>query len=67
MSDRINYLTVTLAKDTRDDDCEPLINAIRMLKGVLDVTPNVASVADHCAVLRAKHEIREQIEKIVWD
>lgn len=67
MSDRIKGLTVTLRAGMRDDDAEHVINAIRMLKGVVDVTAHVADPGHYMAVVRAKNEIREKIDKIVWD
>ncbi len=41
MTDRIRHLTITLERDTRDDDCEVIIAALRMIKGVHSVTPHV--------------------------
>lgn len=37
MSDRYFALTVVLEQDIRDDDAEPLIAAIRQMRGVADV------------------------------
>jgi hypothetical protein len=63
MSDRINTITVLLEKDTRLDDCEAILTAIRMTKGVLKATPNVADARDWIAEERARHEIRKKL----WD
>lgn len=54
MSDRINALTVVLDRDIRDDDCEPMILAIQMIKGVLSVKPHVSQIEDHIAETRAE-------------
>jgi hypothetical protein len=63
MSDRINTITVLLEKDTRIDDCEAILTAIRMTKGVLKATPNVADARDWMAEERARHTIRKKL----WD
>lgn len=41
MTDRINQLTVILERDMRDDDVEGLMQAILLLRGVLNVRPIV--------------------------
>lgn len=61
MTDRYNALTVVLAADTRDDDAEYIINAIRMIRGVQTVTPHVASHADYIAYTRARAELRQRV------
>ena len=40
MTDRYNALTVILERDTREDDAQPLIDAIRQFRGVLKVEPH---------------------------
>lgn len=67
MSDRFNALTVVLDRDIRDADAEPLLNAIRMLKGVQSVTPRVADLGDHLAKERARREIEERLWKALRD
>jgi len=66
MSDRINAITVTLAKDIREDDAEPLLNAIRMLKGVMTVTPHVADHAAMMAEERARRELGDKILAVIY-
>lgn len=61
MTDRINYLTVALTEDIRDDDCAPLVAAIQMMKGVLKVEPNVVNNMAWLAESRAKHELTQKI------
>lgn len=63
MTDRYNAFVVILEKDIRDDDAEQIINAIKMVKGVLDVTPHIADPRDAIATTRAKQEIMERIVK----
>lgn len=61
MTDRINSLFVTLEKDIREDDCQALISAIGMLKGVLRVDANITDGNLWVAESRAKHELTAKI------
>lgn len=61
MSDRINALTVVLERDFRDDDCESILNAIRSIKGVASVEPNIVDSSDYVALQRARFELREKL------
>jgi hypothetical protein len=63
MTDRYNYLIVTFEKDMRDDEAQPIINAIRQIRNVLDVHPNVANATDMVAEIRA----RDAISNKLWD
>lgn len=53
MTDRYNSLLVVLEKNIRTDDAKPIIDAIRMVKGVLEVSGNVADPESHVAEVRA--------------
>lgn len=66
MTDRYNTLTVVLERDTRDDDAEALLNAIRMMKGVLTVEGNVSDVSAFAAEERAKRHWQEKIAEVLW-
>lgn len=66
MTDRLHALTVHLAEDIRDDDAEPLIAAILMLKGVSRVEPHVVDVEDHFARQRVRQELRQELIKVLW-
>lgn len=61
MTDRIKGLVVTFDKDYRDDDIEPLVSAIRMLRGVVDVSLSVADVDDHINRMRITTELRGKL------
>lgn len=63
MTDRVYALTVTLEKDTRTDDVEFIVNAIRAIRGVLDVTQMVADPGTYMAEMRAKRELADKL----WD
>ena len=47
MTDRIRVLTVVLDRDYRDDDVQEIVNAIKMTKGVADVTTTVVEGMDY--------------------
>jgi len=66
MTDRYHTLTVTLEKDTRDDDAEHLINAIQMMRGVLSVAGEVANMDTHMAEERARHELGQKILDVLY-
>jgi len=65
MTDRINGVFVTLETDIRIDDAEYLLNAIRMIRGVIDVTPNVSHPESHMAKVTAKMELEKKILKVL--
>lgn len=67
MTDRYNAVVVAFDRDIREDDAEAVINAIRMLKGVLTVTPNVSDLNTHVAEARAKHELAAKIYAAIND
>jgi len=66
MTDSYNTLTVVLENDIRTDDAIHLLNAIKMLKGVLAVNGNVSSPSDYMATERAKNTIRQQLKDVIW-
>jgi len=61
MTDRIVSLNVVLEREVREDDCESLVNAIKMLKGVLNVEKDVADIAFYTARSQAKLELMNEI------
>ena len=63
MTDRIKGLTVLLEPDKREDDAECIINAIRMIKGVVSVESHVADIDHHLAVDTARRELANKL----WD
>ena len=66
MTDRYHSLTVVLTSDVRTDDAESIINAIKMIKGVLSVTGLVANMESHMAELRAKDYFAEKLWQILY-
>ena len=67
MTDRYNYLTVVLEHDTRDDDAEGILSAIRHIVGVADVSGNVTDPMDYVAQTRARQELEEKLWKALRD
>jgi hypothetical protein len=65
MTDRYNALTVVLDHDIREDDAEPLINAIRCMKGVIKVKGNVADPDDYIARSQVKHELQMKLFELL--
>ena len=54
MTDRVMALTVLLEKDTREDDLDSLITAIRMLRNVSRVDKHIVSGEQALANYRAR-------------
>lgn len=65
MSDRIKGLTVTLRDDLRDDDAQPIIEAIKLLKGVVDVVKHVSNADHYMATRLAKVELSAKLWEIL--
>jgi len=65
MTDRYNALVVVLDRDIREDDAEHLINAIKMIKGVVDVTGNVSSPGEEATAVRIKRDMVEKMYGLI--
>jgi hypothetical protein len=65
MTDRIAALTVILEEDMRPDAMEPLRQAIKQLRGVLDVTGVCADPTLYIALQRARRELREELRGVL--
>ncbi len=66
MSDRYNAFTVVLKRDTRDDDAESILTALKMVKGVQSVTPNVSNIEAHIAEERVRQELGTKLWQILY-
>lgn len=64
MTDRIVSLTVVLDKEIREDDCQAVIDAIKMIKGVGHVTAEVADVEFYTARAQASLELYKRVSKL---
>lgn len=67
MTDRIASLTVVLDREYRDDDCQSIIDAIQMTKGVLKVTPEVVDIGHYTAKEQARMDLRQKIFNVFKD
>lgn len=61
MTDRVKGFVVTLEKDIRIDDVEPLMQAIRFMRGVANVEPSISNTDDAINQSRIKSELREKM------
>ncbi len=66
MTDRIHSVTVVLDKDIRIDDAEHLFNAIRMIRHVLSVTPNIVDSTSWMAEERANEAWRKKLHELIY-
>ena len=67
MTDRYHALTVVLAKDTRDDDAQALIEAIKQFRGVASVEPHVSDPALHTAEVRVRNDYHRRLLRVFED
>lgn len=66
MTDRYYALTVVLEKDIRDDDAQPLIDAIKQMRGVLDVAGEVSDLGNYVAESRVKSELGKKMWEVLY-
>ena len=65
MTDRIHSLAVVLDRDYRDDDVKSIIEAIKMIKGVLSVDENVSDFDTHTAICCARYDLKEKLQNFM--
>lgn len=63
MSDRVKGIIVTFESDIREDDAKEIINAILMIKGVLNVN---TSVRDHNDIMN-RERVRSEYKERLWN
>ena len=63
MTDRLNGVFVTFVEDIREDDAQRIIDAIKLIHGVIDVRGNVTNGSEWVANARA----REKPRRALWD
>ena len=61
MTERYKGFIVTLSDNIREDDAEAIINALRMIKGVADVSPVCANADDRIIRARVWHELTDKV------
>ncbi len=57
MTDRVKGITISLEQDVRTDDIEPILNAIRQIRGVADVDIIHTDMNDWLARSRVRSEL----------
>jgi len=65
MTDRVNGFFVTLDEDMRIDDAEAIMHAIRMVRRVADVSPNVTDPSDWVAKTRVRSELTKKLLDVI--
>lgn len=65
MTDHHSGYIVVLGSDLREDDAEYVINAIRMIKGVISVQQIISNPDTHVATERAKYELITKINMLL--
>lgn len=65
MTDKIHALTVALEVDMRSEDAEPLIAAIRMLRGVISVTTHISEPSLYVIENRVRHNLIEKLLEVM--
>ncbi len=65
MTQRLTSFLVTLTADTRTDDAAPILDAIRLLRGVCSVVPVEADHVSRCAEERAKYELQRKVLEVL--
>jgi len=63
MTDRLKGVWVIFDKDIREDDAQPIIDAIKQIRHVLSVKPSIADGSDYMARERVRMELSEKL----WD
>ena len=66
MSDRLNGLTVVLEQDIREEEARPLIDAIKQMRGVLNVQPLVVNFEIHLAESRVRRELGQKLWEVLY-
>lgn len=65
MTDRIHTLTVVLKEDTREDDVETLISAIRCFTNALSVKTHVTDFVANMAEDRARQYYGSKLWEVI--
>jgi hypothetical protein len=65
MTDRFKGFIVTLAKDTREDDAEDTLTALKMVRGVLSVDPIKDNPNDYMIYERVRSELVHKLWEVL--
>ncbi len=61
MTDRLKGVLVTFDREIRDDDAQPLLEAIKMLRGVLSVKQYICGMEDYMMYERGYMDARNKV------
>ena len=64
--DNCHSLSVVLEKDVSPEHIETIVNAIRMIRGVLSVSEHVADIESFMAEERARHKLGQKILDVIY-
>lgn len=67
MTDRHAGYVVVLEEDIREDDAKAVIDALKMIKGVLTVKPIISTPEIIIATNRAKAEMARKLWKVLQE
>lgn len=67
MTDRLKGCVVVFERDIREDDAEAILHAIRMIKGIAEVEPNVSDADDYINQRRVLREVQEKLFEFTRD
>ena len=67
MSDYISGFTVTLEKEMHEESAERLANAIRQIRGVVNVTPTIATMEHYNAKMQERIALATKIHDVAID
>lgn len=67
MTDRLNAVIVVFDTPIRDDDAQPIIDAIRQLRGVLTVAPVVADGSGQAERMRTDVKWANLLGQVIRD
>lgn len=65
MSDRTRCLVVILDGDYRTDDAQSIVDAIKMVRGVRDVSVRVSDITQHVAIETAREELKRKLREVL--
>lgn len=66
MTDTVHSLIVVLDNDIRTDDVQSIIDAIKMMRRVIDVSPVVSDMRSHMAETRARTDLADKLWKVLY-
>ena len=66
MTDRYREIRIVLDRDYRSDDAAGILDAISMVKGVVDINPIPMKGDDWVALTAARGEIRRRIMDVLY-